>query len=148
MEIAKSYGAEVTGVCSGKKVEMVRPIGADHVVDYARDEFADGERRYDMILDTGGNRSLSHRRRAVTPGDARPRWRIGRSVAHGNRAHNESAFVVAVRPPATTRVLIAAQEGGLRRVILNIAASGRFSSDRTIADYARDIWSVEPCRIE
>jgi len=67
VQIAKSYGAEVTGVCSGKKVEMVRPIGADHVVDYARDEFADGERRYDMILDTGGNRSLSHLRRALTP---------------------------------------------------------------------------------
>ena len=67
VQIAKSYGAEVTGVCSAKNVEMVRSIGADHVIDYAREDFADGKRRYDMILDTAGNRSLSHLRRALTP---------------------------------------------------------------------------------
>jgi NADPH:quinone reductase-like Zn-dependent oxidoreductase len=67
VQIAKSYGAEVTGVCSAKNVEMVRSIGADHVIDYASEDFADGQRRYDMILDTAGNRSLSHLRRALTP---------------------------------------------------------------------------------
>ena len=67
VQIAKSYGAEVTGVCSAKNVEMVRSIGADHVIDYAHEDFADGKRRYDMILDTAGNRSLSHLRRALTP---------------------------------------------------------------------------------
>ena len=67
VQIAKSYGAEVTGVCSAKNVEMVRSIGADHVIDYAHEDFADGQRRYDMILDTAGNRSLSHLRRALTP---------------------------------------------------------------------------------
>ena len=68
MQIAKAFGADVTGVCSTAKAGMVRAIGADHVVDYTRDDFADGEHRYDVILDIGGNRRLSHLRRALTPG--------------------------------------------------------------------------------
>jgi NADPH:quinone reductase-like Zn-dependent oxidoreductase len=67
VQIAKSFGAEVTGVCSTTKVDMVRSIGADHVIDYTREDFADGERRYDLILDIGGNSSLSRLRRALTP---------------------------------------------------------------------------------
>jgi len=67
VQIAKAFGAEVTGVCSTAKVDLVRVIGADHVVDYTRDDFADGKRQYDVILDIGGNRRLSHLRRALTP---------------------------------------------------------------------------------
>jgi NADPH:quinone reductase-like Zn-dependent oxidoreductase len=67
VQLAKAFGAEVTGVCSTTKVDMVRSIGADHVIDYTRDDFADGVQRYDLILDTAGNRSLSHLRRALTP---------------------------------------------------------------------------------
>jgi len=67
IQIAKSFGAEVTGVCSTAKVDAVRALGADHVVDYTSDDFADGERRYDVILDIGGNRRLAHLRRALTP---------------------------------------------------------------------------------
>jgi NADPH:quinone reductase-like Zn-dependent oxidoreductase len=67
VQIAKAFGAEVTGVCSTAKADLVRALGADHVVDYTRDDFADGEYRYDVILDIGGNRRLSHLRRAVTP---------------------------------------------------------------------------------
>jgi NADPH:quinone reductase-like Zn-dependent oxidoreductase len=67
VQIAKAFGAEVTGVCSTAKVDAVRALGADHVVDYTIDDFADGTRRYDVILDIGGNRSLSHLRRALTP---------------------------------------------------------------------------------
>src|ERR687891_1620971 len=67
VQIAKSFGAHVTGVCSTQKVEMVRSIGADHVIDYRREDFADGEQRYDVILDIGGNSSLSRLRRALTP---------------------------------------------------------------------------------
>jgi NADPH:quinone reductase-like Zn-dependent oxidoreductase len=67
VQIAKAFGAEVTGVCSAAKVDAVRAIGADHVVDYTRDDFADGKHRYDVILDIGGNRRLSHLRRALTP---------------------------------------------------------------------------------
>jgi NADPH:quinone reductase-like Zn-dependent oxidoreductase len=67
VQIAKAFGAEVTGVCSTAKVDLVRALGADHVIDYSRDDFADGEHRYDAILDIGGNRRLSHLRRALTP---------------------------------------------------------------------------------
>jgi NADPH:quinone reductase-like Zn-dependent oxidoreductase len=66
VQIAKAYGAEVTGVCSTGKIDLVRSLGADHVIDYTRDDFADGQHRYDVILDTGGNRRLSHLRRALT----------------------------------------------------------------------------------
>ena len=67
VQIAKSFGAEVTGVCSTKNVEMVRSIGADHVVDYTREDFTRGETRYDLMLDTVGNRSLRECRRVLTP---------------------------------------------------------------------------------
>jgi NADPH:quinone reductase-like Zn-dependent oxidoreductase len=65
VQIAKAFGAHVTGVCSTKKVEMVRSIGADHVIDYTREDFAEGDQRYDLILDIGGNSSLSRLRRAL-----------------------------------------------------------------------------------
>ena len=67
VQIAKAFGAEVTGVCSTAKVELVRALGADHVVDYTREDFAGGGRRYDVILDIGGNSRLSRLRRALTP---------------------------------------------------------------------------------
>jgi NADPH:quinone reductase-like Zn-dependent oxidoreductase len=67
VQLAKAFGAEVTGVCSTAKVDMVRSIGADHVIDYTHADFAQGERRYDMILDIGGNASLSRLRRALAP---------------------------------------------------------------------------------
>ena len=67
VQIAKAFGAEVTGVCSTAKTDLVRSLGADHVVDYTRDDFTSGEQRYDVIIDTGGNRRLSHLRRALTP---------------------------------------------------------------------------------
>ena len=65
VQIAKAFGAEVSGVCSPTKVDLVRSIGADHVLDYTRDDIADGAHRYDAILDIGGNRRLSHLRRAL-----------------------------------------------------------------------------------
>jgi NADPH:quinone reductase-like Zn-dependent oxidoreductase len=67
VQIAKASGAEVTGVCSTAKVDMVRALGADSVLDYTREDFADGGPRYDVILDVGGNARLSHLRRALTP---------------------------------------------------------------------------------
>ena len=67
LQLAKAFGAEVTGVCSTMKVDTVRSIGADHVIDYTRDDFADGVQLYDLILDIAGNRSLSHLRRALAP---------------------------------------------------------------------------------
>jgi NADPH:quinone reductase-like Zn-dependent oxidoreductase len=67
VQLAKAYGAEVTGVCSTAKTELVRSIGADYVIDYTREDFADGRKRYDVLLDIAGNRSLSQLRRALTP---------------------------------------------------------------------------------
>ncbi len=67
VQIAKSFGAEVTGVCSTMNVDMIRSIGADHVIDYTREDFTRGARRYDFILDNVGNHSLSDTRRALTP---------------------------------------------------------------------------------
>ncbi len=67
VQIAKAFGARVTGVCSTAKVEMVRSIGADHVIDYTREDFAEGEQRYDLILDIGGNSTLARLRRTLTP---------------------------------------------------------------------------------
>ena len=67
VQIAKAFGAHVTGVCSTTKVEMVRSIGADHVIDYTQEDFAEGDQRYDVILDIGGNSSLARLRRALSP---------------------------------------------------------------------------------
>jgi NADPH:quinone reductase-like Zn-dependent oxidoreductase len=66
VQLAKAYGAEVTGVSSAAKLDLVRALGADHVLDYARDDFAAGGTRYDLILDIGGNAPLSRLRRALT----------------------------------------------------------------------------------
>jgi len=66
VQLAKSFGVEVTGVCSTSKLDLVRSLGADHVIDYSTDDFADGVHRYDLILDIAGNPSLSRLRRALT----------------------------------------------------------------------------------
>lgn len=67
VQIAKALGAEVTGVCSTRKVEMVRSIGADHVIDYTQEDFTQNGRQYDLILAVGGNVSISAYRRALRP---------------------------------------------------------------------------------
>jgi NADPH:quinone reductase-like Zn-dependent oxidoreductase len=67
VQIAKAFGAVVTGVCSTRNVEMVRSIGADHVIDYTAEDFTRGSNRYDLILDLVGNHSVSACRRALQP---------------------------------------------------------------------------------
>jgi NADPH:quinone reductase-like Zn-dependent oxidoreductase len=67
VQLAKAFGAKVTGVASTGKVGLVRSIGADEVIDYTREDFADGRQHYDLILDIGGNSRLSRLRRALTP---------------------------------------------------------------------------------
>jgi NADPH:quinone reductase-like Zn-dependent oxidoreductase len=85
VQIAKASGATVTGVCSTAKADLVRSIGADDVIDYTREDFADGTRRWDLIVDTAGRRPLSQLRRALTSkgtlvivgGDGGGRWTGG-----------------------------------------------------------------------
>lgn len=85
VQIAKALGAKVTGVCSTPKSDLVRSIGADDVIDYTREDFADGSRRWDVIVDTAGRRPLSQLRRALTRkgslvivgGDGGGRWTGG-----------------------------------------------------------------------
>ena len=102
VQIAKAYGADVTGVGSTAKVDMVRALGADHVIDYSREDFADGQHRYDVILDIGGNRRLSHLRRALTP---KGRLVIvggeTESVAGRHRPASAGAAAVTLRQPET-----------------------------------------------
>jgi NADPH:quinone reductase-like Zn-dependent oxidoreductase len=67
VQIAKSFGANVTGVCGTRNVDMVRSLGADHVIDYTREDFTKNAQRYDLILDNVGNHSLSELRRVLNP---------------------------------------------------------------------------------
>jgi NADPH:quinone reductase-like Zn-dependent oxidoreductase len=67
VQLAAAFGAEVTAVCSTAKTDLVRSLGAVHVIDYTQDDFADGARRYDLIIDIAGNPALSRLRRALTP---------------------------------------------------------------------------------
>ena len=99
VQIAKAFGAEVTGVCSTTKTDLVRSIGADHTIDYTQEDFADNGPRYDVILDTAGRRSVSHLRRALAPqgtlvligGEGAGRWFGG--IDRQLRAVALSAFV-------------------------------------------------------
>jgi NADPH:quinone reductase-like Zn-dependent oxidoreductase len=126
VQLAKAFGAEVTGVCSPAKTGMVRSIGADHVIDYTREDFADGGQVYDLILDVGGGRSLSQLRRALTPtgtlvivgGEDGGRW-IGGTVVRDFQALAISRFVrqrlrmvIGKAPSADLQFLIELIEAG------------------------------------
>ena len=67
VQIAKALGADVTGVCSTRNIELVRSLGADHVIDYTKDDFAEGDERYDVVLDNVGTRPLLDFKRVMTP---------------------------------------------------------------------------------
>lgn len=85
VQIAKNMGAEVTGVCSTRNVDLVKSLGADHVIDYTREDFTKNAERYDVMLDNVGNRSLSECRRVLTPN--------GRYVLVGGGSASEQGFL-------------------------------------------------------
>jgi NADPH:quinone reductase-like Zn-dependent oxidoreductase len=89
VQIAKALGAEVTGVCSTRNLEMVRSLGADHVVDYTQEDFTRSGKRYDLILDNVASRSFSDLRRALTP-----RGMIIPNSGHGGMGYVIKAFLL------------------------------------------------------
>src|SRR5438445_2392345 len=88
VQIAKSYGADVTAVCSARNTELVQSLGADHVIDYTKDDFTKSDQKYDVILDNVANHSLSESRRVLTPN--------GIYVMIGGGSANEQGFVGAL----------------------------------------------------
>jgi NADPH:quinone reductase-like Zn-dependent oxidoreductase len=85
VQIAKSFGADVTGVCSTRNVDLVRSLGADHVIDYTKEDFAKGTERYDVILDNVPNHSLSKCRHVLNP--------KGKYVMIGGGGPNDSRWI-------------------------------------------------------
>jgi NADPH:quinone reductase-like Zn-dependent oxidoreductase len=137
VQIAKALGAHVTGVCSTSKMDLVRGLGADRVIDYTREDFTRSGERYDLILDTGGNRSLSQLRRALTSkgtlvmvgGEGGNRW-IGDGVMRSLRAVVVSGFV-----RQRLRPMLAQPNDADLRVVTELIESGRVAPivDRTYA---------------
>src|SRR5712691_9202093 len=91
VQIAKSMGADVTGVCSTRNVDLVKSLGADHVIDYTKEDFTKSDQKYDVILDNVANHSLSECRRALTPN--------GIYVLIGGGSANEQGFFGVLKLP-------------------------------------------------
>ena len=129
VQIAKAHGAQVTGVCSTAKTDLVASIGADHVLDYTRDDFADGSQRYDLILDIAGNSPLARLRRALTrPG----RWSssAARTVAAGPAWAASCGPGPAHRSPFTRQrltMLISWQRGADLETLARLIEAGQLT---------------------
>ncbi len=96
IQIAKVLGAEVTGVCSPANVDLVRSIGADHVIDYTREDFTQGEPRYDLILDNVASHSFAEYRRVLKPGGT-----LLPSSGHAGIGYVIKAFLLSARHAPT-----------------------------------------------
>jgi NADPH:quinone reductase-like Zn-dependent oxidoreductase len=88
VQIAKAFGAEVTGVCSTRNLDLVRSIGADHVIDYTKEDFTKSDQRYDVIYDLVSNRSFAERRRVLKPGGICVLAGVGGSGMHKDTLFN------------------------------------------------------------
>ena len=128
VQIAKSFGAEVTGVCSTKNVDMVLSIGADHVIDYTKKDFTQSKQRYDLILDNVANHSLSDLRRALTP-----QGTIIPNSGHAGMGYVIKAFVLSVFMRQQGRPFISAPNHEDLVVLKKLIESGKVTPviDRT-----------------
>ena len=134
VQLAKAFGAAVTGVCSTAKVATVRAVGADQVIDYTREDFTRSGQRYDLILDMGGSRPLSPLRRALTPrgtlvlvgGEGGDRWigTVGRTVR---------ALVVSPFVRQTLRGVVGAAKAADLQLLKELIEAGKVTPivDRT-----------------
>ena len=95
VQIAKAFGAEVTGVCSTKNLDLVRSIGADHVIDYTKEDYTKSDQRYDVIYDLVNNRSFTERRRVLKPGGICVLAGVGGSGMHEDTLFNMAGVLTA-----------------------------------------------------
>lgn len=102
VQIAKAFGADVTGVCSTRNVDMVRSLGADHVIDYTQEDFTQGDRRYDLVLDNVASRSFADLRRVLSP-----QGMIVPNSGHGGMGYVLKAFVLSPLTPQVTGMYLA-----------------------------------------
>jgi NADPH:quinone reductase-like Zn-dependent oxidoreductase len=128
VQIAKAFGAEVTGVCSTRNVDMVRSIGADHVIDYTQEDFTQGGQRYDLILDNVANHSLSDCRRALTP-----RGTLLPNSGHAGLGYVVEALIVSLFVRQQGRPIVAVPKNEYLVVLKELVESGKVTPviDRT-----------------
>jgi len=125
VQLAKAFGAEVTAVCSTGTIDLVLSLGADHAVDRTREDFAQGGRRYDVVIDIAGNPSLARLRRVLTPtgtavlvgGEEGDRWTGGmgrqlRALVRSRFSRQRFATLIAKQPVADLDALSALVETG------------------------------------
>ncbi len=128
VQIAKAFGAQVTGVCSTRNVDMVRTLGADYVVDYTKNDFTQSGRRYDLILDNVANRSFSDLRRALTP-----QGMIIPNSGHGGMGYVFKAFLLSPFMRQQGSMFLAASNNKDLVVLKDLIESGKVTPviDRT-----------------
>jgi NADPH:quinone reductase-like Zn-dependent oxidoreductase len=151
VQIAKSFGTEVTGVCSTRNVDLVRSLGADHVIDYTKEDFTKGEQRYDLIYDLIGNHSFSERRRILTPNGICVMAGVGGAGWHdgmAGRLFGELKATVGSRFTSQKFVVYIAEFNQKDLSILSdLMQSGRMTPviDRTYAlsDVSKALWYLQ-----
>lgn len=128
VQIAKALGAEVTGVCSTRNVEMVRSIGADHVIDYTKEDFTKSGQRYDLILDNVASRTFSDLRRALAP-----QGMIIPNSGHGGMGYVFKAFLLSPFMRQHGSMYLASQNNKDLLVLKELIESGKVTPviDRT-----------------
>jgi NADPH:quinone reductase-like Zn-dependent oxidoreductase len=122
VQIAKALGAEVTGVCSTRNVEMVRSLGADHVIDYTRKDFSANGQRYDLILDNVASRSFSDLRRALTP-----QGKIIPNSGHGGMSYVFKAYLLSLIMRQHGSMYLAEPSGKDLLVLKELAEAGKIT---------------------